>query len=56
MKLCLSDHDLIYAIWKQKTTRPQPKLIEYRSVKGFDNERFLADLGKIPCADCIYLR
>ena len=42
MKLALSDHGLISAIWKQKTTRPQPKLIEYRSMKGFDNDRFLA--------------
>ena len=48
MKLGLSYHDLIYAIRKQKTTRPQPKLIDYRSMKGFDNDRFLADLGKIP--------
>ena len=48
MKLGLSDHDPIYAIQKQKTTRPQPKLIEYRSMKGFDNDRFLADLAKIP--------
>ena len=47
MKLGLSNHDLISAIRKQKTIRPQPKLIEYRSMKGFDNDRFLADLGKI---------
>ena len=48
MKLGLSDHDLIYALWKQKATRPQPKLIEYRSMKGFENDCFQADLGKIP--------
>ena len=49
MKLGLSNHELISAIRKQKTTRPQPKLIEYRSMKGFDNHRFLAGLGKVPC-------
>ena len=48
MKLGLGDHDLISAIRKQNTTRPQPKLIEHRSMKGFDNDRFLADIGKIP--------
>ena len=42
MKLGLIDHDLIY------TTRPQPKLIAYRSMKGFDNDCFPGDLGKIP--------
>lgn len=48
MKLGISDHDLIYTIRKQKIPRPQPKLIEYRSMKGFDAERYQADLGKIP--------
>ena len=46
--LGLGDNDLISAIRKQNTTRPQPKLIEYRSMRGFDHDRFLAYLGKIP--------
>ena len=45
MKLGLRDHELISAIRKQKTTRPRPKLIEYSSMKGFENDRFQADLG-----------
>ena len=50
MKLGLGDHDLISSIRRQNTTRPQPKLVEYLSMKGFDNDRFLAlaDLGKLP--------
>ena len=48
MKLGLSDHDLIYTIRKQKIARPPPKLIEYRSMKGFDKDCYVADLCKIP--------
>ena len=48
LKLGISDHDLIYTIRKQKIPRPQPKLIEYRSMKDFDEEGYQADLSKIP--------
>lgn len=48
MKLGLSDHDLIYTILKQKIARPPPKVIEYRSMKGFDKDCYITDLGKIP--------
>ena len=48
MKLGLSDHDLIYTIRKQKIARPPPKLIEYRSMKGFEKDCYVANLSKIP--------
>ena len=50
MKLGLSDHDLIDTIRKQKIARPPPKLIEYRSMKGFDRDCYLAELiiSKMP--------
>ena len=48
MKVGLNDHDLIYTIRKQKIARPPPKVIEYRSMKGFDKDCYVADLGKIP--------
>ena len=48
MELGLSDHELIYTIRKQKIARPPPKLIEYRSMKGFEGDYYLTDLSKIP--------
>lgn len=48
MKLGVSDHDLIYTIRKQKIQRPPPKLIEYRSMKNLDRDKYLDDLIKIP--------
>ena len=48
MKLGISDHDLIYTIRKQKIQRPPPKLIEYRSMKNLDRDKYLDELSKIP--------
>ena len=48
MKLGLNDHDLIYTIRKQEIARTLPKFIEYRSMKGFEKDCYLADLSKIP--------
>ena len=55
MQRGLSDHDLICTIRKQKTARLPPKRIEYRSMKRFERDCYLADLSKIPWdSACIY--
>ena len=48
MKLGLSDHDLNFTIRKQKIFRPSPKSIEYRSMRGFERDYYIADLSTIP--------
>ena len=40
MQLGLSDHDLVFVVGKNKFSRPKPRLIEYRSMKNFDNVEF----------------
>ena len=44
MELGLRDHDLVFVVRKNKLPRPKPRLIEYRSMKNFDNVEFLTDL------------
>ena len=48
LHLGLSDHDLIYAVRRNKLPRPRPREIEYRSMKSFNESDFLADLGDVP--------
>ena len=46
--LGVSDHDLIFIFRRNKATRPKPNLIEYRSMKNFDESKFLEDhLGSL---------
>ena len=40
LQLGLSDHDLVFVVRKNKFPRPKPRLIEYRSMKNFDNAEF----------------
>ena len=47
MELGLRDHDLVFVVRKNKLPRPKPRLIEYRSMKNFDNVEFLTEL-KMP--------
>ena len=48
LHLGLSDHDLIFTVRKNKNSRPQPRLIEFRSMKNFKLPDFLADLKRVP--------
>ena len=48
MKLVIIGHDLIYTICKQKLPRPPPRLIEYRSMRNFHEERYQTDLNNVP--------
>ena len=44
----LSDHDLIYAVRKNKLPRAKAREIEYRNMRQFDLEKFLNDLKTVP--------
>ena len=44
----LSDHALIYGIFKEKLQRHPSKLINFRSYKNFDHEKFTRDLSEAP--------
>ena len=44
----LSDHYLVYCVFKAGVTKAPPKTIEYRSYKNFDANTFLADLESVP--------
>ena len=46
LQLGLSDHDLVFVVRKSKLPRPKPRLIEYRSMKNFDNADFLTEFKK----------
>ena len=44
----LSDHSFVYAILNSKILHPKPETAVKRSLKHFDQERFLDDLEKVP--------
>ena len=44
----VSDHDLIYAVRKNKLPRPKPREIVNRSMKKFNEDEFLSDLKNVP--------
>ena len=48
LRLCISDHDLIYIVRKQRLPKPNVRSIEYRSMKNFDEPAFLSSLSDIP--------
>ena len=50
LQLGLSDHDRVFVVRKSKLPRPKPRLIEYRSMKNFDNAEFLTELKNAPGA------
>ena len=44
----LSDHNLVYAVRKNKLPRAKARVIEYRSMRQFDIDKFLNDLKTVP--------
>ena len=48
LHLGVSDHDLVYAVQKDKLPRPNARVIEYRSMRHYDNDQFLDDLSNVP--------
>ena len=42
----LSDHSLVFCVFKAGVTTALPRIIEYRSYKCYNKESFLQDLGK----------
>ena len=43
-----SDHDLVYAVRKNKLPRAKALVIEYRTMRQFDIHKFLNDLKTVP--------
>ena len=48
IKICISDHYLIYGIRKFQTIKSEPKYIESRRMKNFDAQLFVSDLQNAP--------
>ena len=48
LHLGVGDHDLVNAVRKNKLPRPNARVIEYRSMREFDNDQFLDDLSNVP--------
>ena len=48
LHLGVSDHDLVFAVTKQKIPRPKAREIEYRSMKNLDENELLAELRRVP--------
>ena len=48
MHLGVSDHDLVFAVRKNKLAKPKAREIEYRSMRQFNNDAFLQDLRNVP--------
>jgi len=48
LHLGVSDHDLVYAVRKNKLSRPKAREIEYRSMRHFNKDEFLDDLRNVP--------
>ena len=44
----LSDHYLVYCVFKAGVIKAPPKTTEYRSYKNFDVNTFLADSNRVP--------
>ena len=44
----LSDHNFVYAVRKNKLPRAEARVIEYRSMRQFDLDKFLNDLKTVP--------
>ena len=44
----LSDHNLVYSVRKNKLPRAKARVIEYRSMRQFDLDKFLNDLNTVP--------
>ena len=44
----ISEHSLIYAIYKHNTPKTDPKVIESRQFKNFDSDAFIEDIKETP--------
>ncbi len=42
-----TDHNLVYAVYKQQRVKLPPKITTYRYYKGMENEKFLEEFNKI---------
>lgn len=56
LDICISDHNMIYAIRKNSIPRGPPKIIEIRSYKRFNNQAFITDLEKQKWEDLSFIR
>ena len=48
LHLGVSDHDLVFAVRKQKIPRPKAREIEYRSMKNLDENELMEELRRVP--------
>lgn len=48
LHLGVSGHDLVYAVRKNKLSRPKAREIEYKSMRHFNKDEFLDDLRNVP--------
>ena len=48
LQLGVSDHDLVFAVRKNRIPKPKPRNIVYRSMKRFNEDAYLEDLNKVP--------
>ena len=48
LHLGVSDHDLVFAVRKQKIPRPKAREIEYRSMKNLDEKVLLEEPRRVP--------
>ena len=48
LQLNLSDHFLVYCVVKSGIPKSPPKVIDYRSFKTFDQNKFTKNLNQIP--------
>ena len=44
----LSDHPLVYGFMQDKAAKVKPRIIKFRSVKNFDEEKFQEHLNSAP--------
>ena len=47
LKLGLSDHDLVFAVCKQKLPKPKARILDYRSTKDLNANVFITDLKDV---------
>ena len=47
LKLGLSDHDLVFAVRKQKLTKPKARILDYRSTKDLNANVFITALKDV---------
>ena len=48
LHLGVSDHELVFAVRKQKIPRPKARDVEYRSMKTLDEKELQEELTRVP--------